>query len=208
MNGDIFAGTSEDGVFRSTDNCENWTQINNGLPFDDSSGTWSNIYALSFNSDGTIFIVSSEDLYRSTDNGDSWTETNSGLSNLYVTSIDINSSGYIYAGTYGGGVFRSINSTVSVEQENILPSIYFLNQNYPNPFNPNTIINYSIPNQSYVTLKVFDVLGREIETLVNEEQAAGIYEIDWNAENNSSGVYFYRISTGSFSDTKKMLLIR
>lgn len=97
---------------------------------------------------------------------------------------------------------------VNVKEALGLPEEYSLEQNYPNPFNPTTTINYSIPTQSTVILKVYNMLGSEIETLVNEEQKAGFYEINWYAENNSSGVYFYRISTGSYSDTKKMLLIK
>jgi len=89
-----------------------------------------------------------------------------------------------------------------------LPDSYKLFQNYPNPFNPSTIIKYDIPDESNVTLKVFDVLGREIATLVNKEQKAGYYEVEFEASNLSSGIYFYRIHVGGFVDTKKMLLLR
>jgi len=85
---------------------------------------------------------------------------------------------------------------------------YKLSQNYPNPFNPSTTINYSIPERSNVTLKVYDILGREIATLVNKQQKAGFYEVNWNAINNSSGVYFYKILAGDFVETKKMILLR
>ena len=96
-------------------------------------------------------------------------------------------------------------------------------QNYPNPFNPSTTIEYQIPDQirndktavaqsgvgeSYVTLKIYDILGREVATLVNEQQKAGYYEVKWNAVNNSSGVYFYKIQAGDFVDTKKMILMK
>ena len=89
-----------------------------------------------------------------------------------------------------------------------LPDSYKLFQNYTNPFNPSTIIKYDIPDESNVTLKVFDVLGREIATLVNKEQKAGYYEVEFEASNLSSGIYFYRIHVGGFVDTKKMLLLR
>jgi M6 family metalloprotease-like protein len=85
---------------------------------------------------------------------------------------------------------------------------FSINQNYPNPFNPTTKIKYSIPNQSLVTIKVFDTLGREIETIVNEEKGAGTYEITWNAFNLPSGVYFYMINAGDFIHTKKMVLLK
>jgi hypothetical protein len=85
---------------------------------------------------------------------------------------------------------------------------YNLEQNYPNPFNPNTTINYQIPELSFVTLKVYDVLGSEITTLVNEEKPVGSYEVEFDATILSSGVYFYRLQAGSFVETKKMVLMK
>ena len=86
-------------------------------------------------------------------------------------------------------------------------------QNYPNPFNPTTKIRYTIPSvgtslMKFVQLKVYDVLGNEVATLVNEEKPAGSYELTWNAGNLSSDIYFYRIQTRNFIETKKMLLLR
>ena len=85
---------------------------------------------------------------------------------------------------------------------------FSLYQNYPNPFNPSTTIKYSIPKQSYATLKVFDVLGREVATLADGEHAQGNYKLEFNASNLTSGIYFYRIEAGSFVDIKKMILLR
>jgi len=95
-----------------------------------------------------------------------------------------------------------------IEDGIIQASDYSLYQNYPNPFNPNTKIKYSMPKLSYVAIKVFDILGNEIETLVNEEKPNGIYEVDFNAKNLPSGVYFYRLQAGDFIETKKMVLLR
>lgn len=92
--------------------------------------------------------------------------------------------------------------------EEIIPGRMILFQNYPNPFNPVTAIKYSLPERSNVTIKIFDALGREIETLVNEEKQAGTYEILWNSENLPSGIYFYRMSAGNYTETKKMVLLR
>ena len=89
-----------------------------------------------------------------------------------------------------------------------LPNEYKIAQNYPNPFNPTTTINYSIPKQSYVTIKVYDALGREVSTLVNEEKPTGKYETIFNADGLSSGIYFYQIKTSEFMQTKKMILLR
>lgn len=94
------------------------------------------------------------------------------------------------------------------QPDNPIPSNYNLSQNYPNPFNPSTSINFDIPYQSYVTLKVYDLLGREVDKLVSEELNSGSYNIVWNAENLSSGVYFYSLVTENFTDTKKMVLLK
>jgi hypothetical protein len=85
---------------------------------------------------------------------------------------------------------------------------YTLSNNYPNPFNPSTTFEYSIHNQSRIIIKVFNILGNEIETLVNEEKPAGTYEVKWNAVDLPSGVYFYSIHSGYFEQTMKMLLLK
>ncbi len=92
--------------------------------------------------------------------------------------------------------------------ENGLVTDFKLEQNYPNPFNPSTKIKYSIPQAEFVALKIFDVLGNEITTLVNEEKSAGNYEVNLNAANLSSGIYFYKLQAGSFVETKKMILMK
>ena len=101
-----------------------------------------------------------------------------------------------------------ISSVDDINVINKIPTSFTLNQNYPNPFNPNTIISYSVPKKEFVTLKVYDILGKEITTLVNEERGIGNYIAEFNASNLSSGVYFYKIQAGSFNQIKKMLLIK
>ena len=96
----------------------------------------------------------------------------------------------------------------SVEDENQLPTVFSLEQNYPNPFNPTTTINYQIPDLSFVTLKVYDVLGSEVAILVNEEKTAGNYEVDFDGEYLVSGIYFYKLQAGDFVSTKKMILMK
>jgi hypothetical protein len=90
----------------------------------------------------------------------------------------------------------------------MIPVGYKLNQNYPNPFNPSTTINYQVPELSFVTIKVYDVLGSEVGALVNEEKSVGSYKVEFNASDLSSGIYFYRLQAGSFVETKKMVLIK
>lgn len=94
------------------------------------------------------------------------------------------------------------------EPHNANPIEFKLYQNYPNPFNPSTTINFSIPNSGFTQLKVYSVLGSEVRTLVNENKQAGNYQIDFNAENLSNGIYFYRLVSKNFSESKKMLLLK
>jgi len=103
-----------------------------------------------------------------------------------------------------------VSGATFIEEEikNQLPDQYTLEQNYPNPFNPSTKIRYSIPQSSNVIIKVFDILGNEIETLVNEEKQTGTYNLTWYSKNLPSGVYFYQLRAGSFTETKKMLLLK
>jgi len=107
--------------------------------------------------------------------------------------------------TNGGGII-TYTGLQQISEE--VPQNYKLLQNYPNPFNPITNIKYQIVENSYVLLKVYDILGREITTLVNEQQKAGTYLVDWNAESNPSGTFFYRLITYHYTETKKMLLIK
>lgn len=101
------------------------------------------------------------------------------------------------------------NGTPSdVEQIEELAADFNLSQNYPNPFNPTTNIQYSIPEQAHVTLKVYDVLGNEIAELVNEELSAGVYNRTFNAANLSSGIYFYTLRANNFTATKKLMLVK
>jgi hypothetical protein len=95
-----------------------------------------------------------------------------------------------------------------IGNSSIVPTVYSLSQNYPNPFNPVTKISYGLPKSGLVTLKVFDMLGREVAYLVNEVKAAGTYTVDFNASQLSSGVYFYKIEMNGFSDIKKLMLIK
>lgn len=101
-----------------------------------------------------------------------------------------------------------IVSPSSITQLTELVNDFNLSQNYPNPFNPSTKINFSIPNSSVVVLKIYDGMGKEVETLVNEKLNSGVYNVDWNASGFTSGIYYYKIQTADFIQTKKMLLIK
>jgi hypothetical protein len=102
----------------------------------------------------------------------------------------------------------TLDIVTSVDNENILVTDYKLNQNYPNPFNPTTNINYQIPVDNFVSLKIYDILGAEVATLVNTNQTAGSYDVTFNASNLTSGIYFYKIESGNFVAVKKLMLIK
>ena len=120
----------------------------------------------------------------------------------------------------GGGTFCGNPTEVESEIDGTVPTEFALNQNFPNPFNPSTKIRYSIPRSTEyysvlqnVTLKVYDILGNEVATLVNEYKPAGSYEVEFNGhsdggQNLSSGVYFYKLQAGSYIETKKMTLLK
>ena len=104
--------------------------------------------------------------------------------------------------------YSQLVPTNNEEVSNNVPERFYLEQNYPNPFNPSTTITYQVPKQSYVIIKIFDALGNEIETLVDEYKIVGRYEVDFNASTLPSGIYFYQLRAGSFVETKKMMLIK
>jgi len=126
-------------------------------------------------------------------------------------------SPYIYSGevfdVFGKMGTQDVINNIT-QFENTIPINFNLEQNYPNPFNPSTVIRYSIPRStelysvSQTTLKIYDILGNEIATLVNEPQKAGFYEVKFDAQNLSSGIYFYRLQSGNFSQSKKMILVK
>ena len=100
-------------------------------------------------------------------------------------------------------------STITdVENEETIPTVFKLEQNYPNPFNPSTRIKFAVPERSNVLIKIYDILGSEVATLLNEEMDAGWYENNFNAAGLSSGVYLFRMEAGKFINTKKMIYLR
>jgi hypothetical protein len=198
----IFAGTSGFGVYRSTNNGLIWTAINNGLLGQDISG-----FA---HSGKKIFSTTHNGIFLSEDNGENWTDKSLGLPNRYIMNICIHDT-FVFVSPIREAIWRiplSEMITSADQLTEIKPETFNLSQNYPNPFNPSTAIKYSVPNSSRVKIKVFDVLGKEVTTLVNEEKPAGNYEVNFDAAKLTSGVYFYRIMVSDFIQTKKMLLLK
>jgi hypothetical protein len=137
----------------------------------------------------------------------------SGFEGAFNDALAINQNNRIYAASTSGIFYGEADSLV-VSVENIKPvKSFFLSQNYPNPFNPSTKIQYEIPehvrnDSRLVTLKVYDVLGNEIATLVNEVKQPGSYEVEFSGKLLTSGIYFYRLKAGNFVKTKKMILLK
>jgi len=183
----------------STDNGQGWTSIADSInPY---------IYCIVPYTNNRIFIGTKNGVYLSTDHGNEWQQLNDGLDDLYIHSLAIDDFGYIYAGTEEG-LYKSNSNIITNLRDQEIPQSFYLSQNYPNPFNPTTTIKYKIPGLSFVTLKVYDVLGNEIETLVDEEKAVGSYEVEFSATALPSGIYFYRLQAGNYVETKKMVLLR
>ena len=149
-------------------------------------------------------------IIKTTNGGENWSSQQSGTTNILNSVYFINQdTGWIVGS--GGIILKTTNGGITfIEEEQIYETTteFLLSQNYPNPFNPATKIKYSIPQSSQVIIKVYDILGSLIETLVNEEKPAGTFELTWNASNLPSGVYFYQLKTGEFINIKKMILLK
>jgi len=198
--GHIFAG-GQDGAFRTTDNGLSWSAADFGTPY-------GSVRSLVVNSRGYLFRGMFGGVYFSDDGGGNWYYYSSGLTNLEVFDLAVDSRGVLYAAT-SGGLFRTSSSTVSVNYDELtLPRTVSLSQNYPNPFNPTTTIRFEIPNLEFVTLKVFDVLGREVATLADEVLTPGSYERVFDGNGLPSGIYFYRLGSSEVAQMKKMLLVK
>jgi photosystem II stability/assembly factor-like uncharacterized protein len=185
-------------ILMTADGGTTWTSQTSGTTEDLRSVHFIDNNGWAVGDEGTILKVS---------NGTSQTSgTTKDLRSVYFTD---NITGWVVG--EDGTILHTANGGVTfIEEEKIdeIPADYNLNQNYPNPFNPSTKILYTIINRQFVSLKVYDVLGNEVATLVNEEKSAGTYEVEWNATGLPSGVYFYQLKIQGFVETKKMILMK
>ena len=196
----IFAGTDSSGLYYSTDSGNDWTHVDGMTAKDISSFLFTKNSLLVGTHDAGVFV--------STDYGQDWEKMNTGLSTMNVLSLATDRHGFLYAAT-DSGIFKTagpVTGIVSPYRE--IPETFSLSQNYPNPFNPTTAISYELSAISHVSLKVYDVLGREVATLVNEVEQPGRYSITFGARGLSSGVYFYRLVVGNSVITRRMVLIK
>ncbi|MDD8018556.1 MAG: YCF48-related protein [Bacteroidota bacterium] len=182
-----------------------WSTISTGILRDGE------LLGVSAPSANTIYVCGSGGMiFKSTTGGDTWADisepTTQTLHAIYFYNekrgFVVGDSGKIFFTMNGGGI-------TSVEEGGeIVPTKFELYQNYPNPFNPTTVISYQLSVTSYVSLKVYDLLGRDVATLVDELKSAGKYFVQWKSFSLSSGIYFYRLQAGNYSDVKKLMIIQ
>jgi photosystem II stability/assembly factor-like uncharacterized protein len=186
-----------DGLYKSTDFCQTWTLLAT------SSG---NIRSLQFTDNNTAFAVKGGGIYKSIDGGATWVYQCYANTANRLNMFDSNNG---YAFGEAGTVYHTDNGgSVGITPVNHMVKNYSLSQNYPNPFNPATKINFSIPKSGLVQIIIYDLMGREVKVLVNEFKTTGEYSVDFNGSRLSSGVYFYKLITDDFVETKKMMLVK
>jgi len=204
--GQIFLATAGFGIYISADDGESWTQVR---------GAGADYSDLLITADQDIYAATRGYwVYRSTDNGENWSLINSGLTNdgeygKYILSLCVNSDGYIFAGSDGAGVFRSVDMVSDIVEASINPLEFRLEQNYPNPFNPVTTINFQLALAGNVQIAVYNLLGQKVKTLISGKLSAGAHQVTFDASEYSSGVYFYKLTTDNgYVQTRKMVLLK
>ncbi|HMN23130.1 MAG TPA: T9SS type A sorting domain-containing protein, partial [Ignavibacteriaceae bacterium] len=191
------------GVGKTSDGGITWTKLISGNYWDavfyNANYGWI-LGKDSLNQNATFYTI---------DGGLNWVRKSFDVqsNNLFIDFIDEQIGWILFE---DGTLMKTINSGITFVKEDKFPTVtqYSLSQNYPNPFNPSTKISWQSPVSSWQTLKVFDVLGKEVAVLVNEEKSSGSYEINFDASKLSSGVYYYQLSAGVFIQTKKMILLK
>jgi hypothetical protein len=200
-------GTSGLRIARSTDKGVTFTNATGDLP----NLVNTNCILVDPTNDNVIYVGTDFGVYVSFNQGTNWQNYSQNLPSVcYVTDLEFDPySTKIVAATYGRGVYINDRATISsVENDEKIAKSFNLFNNFPNPFNPTTTIRYSIINPDVVKVKIYDVLGREVRTLVNEFKQAGTYELQFSANGLASGIYLYRIESGKFIETKKMILLK
>ena len=211
LNGNTFyiarSSYTDGQIIKTTNLGANWSDISSDLPKISTNA----VFADPVNA-GQLYVGNDFGIYRSLNGGTNWVRLGMNIPYVPVLSFSYFNNGisrYLRAATHGRGAYElDIIGTVGIQGNNEEVLAYSLSQNYPNPFNPVTKINYNLPKAGFVSLKVYDVLGKEVKTLVSESKTAGIHSVSFDASNLTSGVYFYKLETNGFSDIRKMLMIK
>ncbi len=195
----VFVATDDHGVYTTSDDGANWTAKNSGL-------SSQSILSLA-ESNGALFAATNDGVAVSQDSGETWRAI---TPSTFIANVVVVKGTDLFCGTLSNGVWKTPISEVitSVVQVDDVPARFRLEQNYPNPFNPTTNFEFRIANFGLVTIKVFDVLGREVTTIVNQELHPGTYSVSWDAVDKPSGMYYYRIQAWNFTETKRMILLK
>ena len=201
-NNTLFAGSYGDGLYRSTDNGATFTKVSSlTVPF---------IYSIVVDASNKIYVASwASGVYTSTDNGNTWTSM--GMGGLGVSSLMVSSgSNNVFVGTKEGKVYVKMaeGSVTAVNDINDIPTHFELNQNYPNPFNPATTIRFAVPEAGSYSLRVYDILGQEVATLIDGQLNVGIHKVNFDASRLASGMYIYKLTGNNVNLTKKMILMK
>ncbi len=192
-------------VFKTTNSGATWASITSNLPNAPVNDIVIDPAFLS-----TLYLATDVGVMISTNDGASWSAHSTGIpSSVPCHDLTLhNGTRKMVVWTHGRSAYSTDVQPVGIVNLNETPTGFSLSQNYPNPFNPETKIKYSIPAAGEVSLKVYDITGRLVANLVNQNQKAGVYEVGFNAAHLASGAYIYRLTAGNYTDTKKMILVK
>ena len=190
-------------ILKTTDKGASWEYVNHNVSDIDSA-----FYTVAFYDNNLGYIGCFNGvILETTDGGTSWTKDETFKDSVIFFSSGFNKNGEVFFGTSVGSIIKWDIPT-DVKDKNVIVDHYFLSQNYPNPFNPSTIIKFGLETGGIVELTIYDMLGRKVRTLANKFYNEGIHSISFDAKELSSGIYYYRIKTGSYNKTNKMILMK
>ncbi|HRF66768.1 MAG TPA: T9SS type A sorting domain-containing protein [Ignavibacteria bacterium] len=201
-----YSGFGAGKVYKTTNGGTTWNNISGNLP--DSPVNDALIYYPG-TSTSILYAAMDVGVFFTSNFGASWVELADGLPNTVAMHLDYHqATNRLRIGTHGRGVWETSNPVGLINYNNQVPSNFSLQQNYPNPFNPVTTIKYDILTEGFVKLAVYDILGRELKSIISQNQKPGTYTVQFDGSNLSSGVYFYKLQANGFTETKKMMITK
>lgn len=201
-----YSGFGAGKIYKTTNGAVTWDNISNNLP---DAPVNDALFYYPGTSTSILFCALDIGVFVSTNYGASWQEMAEGLPNTVAMHLDYHQgTNKLRIGTHGRSVWEISNPVGIINYNSQVPENYSLSQNYPNPFNPVTLIKYDLIKSGIVKLAVYDILGRELKSIVNGQQNPGTYTVQFDASSLSSGVYFYKLIADGFSETRKMILTK